>query len=148
MSSQRTIGFDMKMRLIATIKDEPTSVTGTELASSARREGNKKNEGLEMQALNEISITRGHHPGMCAYEIFVNKTFLTVVHGDGILIATPTGSTAYNLSCGGSIVHSAAQVICLTPINPHSLSFRPIILPTANTEIEIRMSSESRQDMA
>lgn len=85
---------------------------------------------------------------MCAYEIFINKTFLTVVNGDGILIATPTGSTAYNLSCGGSIVHNAAQVICLTPINPHSLSFRPIILPTANTEIEIRMSQDSRQEMA
>jgi NAD+ kinase len=101
-----------------------------------------------MQALNEISITRGNSGGMCSYEIYVNKVFLTVVQGDGILIATPTGSTAYNLSCGGSIVHNAAQVICLTPINPHSLSFRPIILPVENCVLEIKMKKHSRQSTA
>ena len=101
-----------------------------------------------MQALNEISITRGRHGGMCSYEVYVNKILLTIVQGDGILIATPTGSTAYNLSCGGSIVHPQAEVICLTPINPHSLSFRPIILPVQGCELEIRMSETSRQMFA
>jgi NAD kinase len=60
-----------------------------------------------------------------------------------VLIATPTGSTAYNLSCGGSIVHYSAQVMCVTPIAPHSLSFRPIILP-ANVDIKIRVPSTAR----
>jgi NAD+ kinase len=119
----------MKMRLIAEIKDP--------LAKE-----NEKTYAL--QALNEISITRGSSGGMCSYEIYVNKIFLTKVQGDGILIATPTGSTAYNLSCGGSIVHNAAQVICLTPINPHSLSFRPIILPVQNCELQIVMCKSSR----
>ena len=101
-----------------------------------------------MQAMNEISITRGMNGGMCSYEVYVNGILLTVVQGDGILIATPAGSTAYNLSCGGSIVHNAAQVICLTPICPHSLSFRPIILPTKNCSLTIRLSSTTRQSSA
>lgn len=70
--------------------------------------GRLKQDNYDIQALNEISITRGNHPGMCSYEVYVNDVLLTVVQGDGILIATPTGSTAYNLSCGGSIVHPLA----------------------------------------
>ena len=66
--------------------------------------------------------------------------------GDGVLISTPTGRTAYNLSCGGSIVHTGANVICLTPICPHSLSFRPIILPASNCILEIKLSETYRGD--
>jgi len=73
---------------------------------------------------------------MCKFDIYVNDVELTTVQGDGILISTPTGSTAYNLSCGGSIVHETADVICLTPICAHSLSFRPIILPK---DVEIKI---------
>ena len=58
--------------------------------------------------MNEISITRGDSGGLSAFEVYVNDILLTVVQGDGILISTPTGSTAYNLSCGGSIVHIQA----------------------------------------
>ena len=97
-----------------------------------------------MQAMNEISITRGDGAGMCSYEVYVNGTLLTVVQGDCVLISTPTGSTAYNLSCGGPIVHNSAQVVCLTPICPHSLSFRPIILPVLNCELSFRLSKHSR----
>lgn len=101
-----------------------------------------------MSALNEISITRGLNGGIMQLEIYVNNILLTVMLGDGVLISTPAGSTAYNLSCGGSIVHNAAQVICLTPICPHSLSFRPVILPVQNTEIIIRLSPSGRTDVA
>ena len=104
--------MDMRLRLVAKIHSD----ADVDL------------EPVTMQALNEISITKGSSGGMCSYEIYVNGILLTVVQGDGILISTPTGSTAYNLSCGGSIVHNSAEVICLTPICPHSLSFRPIIL--------------------
>jgi NADH kinase len=86
--------------------------------------------------------------GMGSFEIYVNDILLTTMLGDGVLISTPTGSTAYNLSCGGSIVHIAAQVICLTPICPHSLSFRPIILPADKCHIKIRLSKDSRQNKA
>lgn len=98
----------------------------------------------EVNALNEISITRGDYSGVAAYDVFVNEVMLTTVTGDGLLIATPTGSTAYNLSAGGSIVYNNASVICLTPICPHSLSFRPIILPADNITITIKLSESSR----
>jgi NAD kinase len=56
---------------------------------------------------------------------------MTTLVGDGLIISTPTGSTAYNLSAGGSIVQANTQCICLTPLAPHSLSFRPLIIPAA-----------------
>jgi len=102
---------------------------------------------IAMQALNEICLTKGSSGGMFSFEIYINGVFLTVVQGDGVLISTPTGSTAYNLSCGGSIVHNSAEVICLTPICPHSLSFRPIIL-SQSCEIQIRLHSSARVNQA
>ena len=89
-------------------------------------------------------MTRGNFGGLGSFEVYVNDVLITVVVGDGILISTPTGSTAYNLSCGGSIVHTGARVICLTPICPHSLSCRPIILPADTCELKIKMSVNSR----
>ena len=58
---------------------------------------------------------------------------MTTLVGDGLIIATPTGSTAYNLSAGGSIVQANAMCICVTPLAPHSLSFRPLIVPVSTT---------------
>jgi len=80
---------------------------------------------------------------MCRVDIYINEVFLTSVQGDGILISTPTGSTAYNLSCGGSIVHDTSDVVCLTPISAHSLSFRPIILPK-NVTIRVVLPEDAR----
>ena len=80
---------------------------------------------------------------MCFFDVYINDDLLTTVQGDGMLISTPTGSTAYNLSCGGSIVHPNANVISMTPICPHSLSFRPIILPDT-TKITIVVPEEAR----
>lgn len=113
----------------------------------ARKNQEERSLRYGVQALNEISITRGDQ-GMGSFEVYVNDVLLTVVQGDGILISTPTGSTAYNLSCGGSIVHIAAQVICLTPICPHSLSFRPIILPADQCHIKIKLCKQARQSSA
>lgn len=95
------------------------------------------------QALNEITISRGMREAMTQFDVYINDDLLTSVQGDGALISTPTGSTAYNLSCGGSIVHPNSNVISLTPICPHSLSFRPIILPDT-TKITIVVPEEAR----
>jgi NAD+ kinase len=79
--------------------------------------------------LNDVSIHRGAAPYLTNLEVYCDNTFVTNVQGDGLLLATPTGSTAYSLAAGGSMVHPAVPGILFTPICPHSLSFRPLVFP-------------------
>ncbi|KAK8154474.1 ATP-NAD kinase-like domain-containing protein [Phyllosticta citrichinensis] len=79
--------------------------------------------------LNEVVVDRGPNPTLSSIEIFGDDEHFTSVQADGICIATPTGSTAYNLAAGGSLCHPDNPVILLTAICAHTLSFRPIILP-------------------
>lgn len=121
--------IDYRTRLSCNLESiEPRNTIGQK-RMFINSDGGKEVQKPQCHALNEISVTRGNAEFMTRFDVYVNDTLLTTVQGDGILISTPTGSTAYNLSCGGSIVHSGADVICLTPICPHSLSFRPVILP-------------------
>ncbi|KAI1003252.1 hypothetical protein K3495_g4958 [Podosphaera aphanis] len=94
-------------------------------------------------AMNEVVIHRGNETHLVIIEIFVGGRFLTEAVADGIIIATPTGSTAYSLSSGGCIVHPLVSSILVTPICPRSLSFRPLVLP-ANTPITLRLSEKNR----
>lgn len=94
-------------------------------------------------AMNDINIHRGVEPHLTKLDIHVDGEFITRAIADGVTIATPTGSTAYSLSSGGSIVHPRVACILLTPICPRSLSFRPLIFP-ATSKICITASSESR----
>ncbi|MGA1868546.1 MAG: NAD(+)/NADH kinase [bacterium] len=104
----------------------------------------KEKQILHCSALNDIVIDKGNRNKLirlCAYidDIWVN-TFL----GDGIIIATPTGSTAYSLSAGGSIVYPDLHCILMTPICPHILTNRPIIIPdSARIELSIQSQKES-----
>ncbi|KAK4505586.1 hypothetical protein PRZ48_003549 [Zasmidium cellare] len=79
--------------------------------------------------LNDIVMDRGPCPTMTSIEVFGDDEHFTTVQADGICVATPTGSTAYNLAAGGSLCHPDNPVILVTAIAPHTLSFRPIILP-------------------
>lgn len=79
--------------------------------------------------LNDIVLDRGPNPTMSSIEIFGDEEHFTTVQADGVCVATPTGSTAYNLAAGGSLCHPENPVILVTAIAPHTLSFRPIILP-------------------
>ena len=81
------------------------------------------------EILNDIVIDRGPNPTMSAIEIFGDDEHFTTVQADGVCVATPTGSTAYNLAAGGSLCHPENPVILVTAICAHTLSFRPIILP-------------------
>ncbi|EFR04637.1 hypothetical protein MGYG_07644 [Nannizzia gypsea CBS 118893] len=81
------------------------------------------------QILNEIVVDRGPNPTMSSLEIFGDDEHFTSVQADGVCVATPTGSTAYNLAAGGSLSHPENPVILLTAICAHTLNFRPIILP-------------------
>lgn len=79
--------------------------------------------------LNEIVLDRGPNPVMSSIEVFGDEEHFTTVQADGICVATPTGSTAYNLAAGGSLCHPDNPVILVTAICAHTLNFRPIILP-------------------
>lgn len=96
-----------------------------------------------LHAINEVSIDRGSHPHLAIIDIYVNSHFLTEAVADGILISTPTGSTAYSLSAGGSIVHPLVKSLLITPISPRSLSFRPLVLPL-HTKVVLRLSKRNR----
>jgi len=93
--------------------------------------------------MNEVILHRGRDPHLAIIEIYVGGRFLTEAVADGMIISTPTGSTAYSLSSGGSIVHPLVSSLLLTPICPRSLSFRPLVLP-ANTPITLRLSEKNR----
>ena len=101
-----------------------------------------KREGLIMapNALNEIAILKQGLTNMLTIETKVNGELLHTSHSDGLIIATPTGSTAYNLSIGGPLVVPQNRGMILTPIAPHSLTVRPIIMPD-DWKIDIRVSS-------
>lgn len=81
-------------------------------------------------AMNEVVLHRGSDGKPIQVEMAVDDQFLTSTVGDGLIVATATGSTGYSLSCGGSMVHPMTQSVMLTPICPISLSFRPIVLPS------------------
>ena len=99
-------------------------------------------EGLIMapNALNEIAILKQGLTNMLTIETKVNGELLHTYHSDGLIIATPTGSTAYNLSIGGPLVVPQNRGMILTPIAPHSLTIRPIIMPYY-WKIDLRVSS-------
>lgn len=91
-------------------------------------------------AINDVVIDKGGWPKMIDITIVVNGELVTTFAADGLIIATPTGSTGYSLSVGGPIVSPESEVITLSPIAPHSLTVRPIVLPS-NKEIIIRADS-------
>ncbi|CAK7232228.1 NAD(+) kinase [Sporothrix bragantina] len=90
--------------------------------------GEQPEEGEQFEVLNELVIDRGPSPYVSNLELYGDDELLTVVQADGCIFSTPTGSTAYSLSAGGSLVHPDIPAILLTPICPHTLSFRPMVL--------------------
>ncbi|KAK8171493.1 ATP-NAD kinase-like domain-containing protein [Phyllosticta citrichinensis] len=98
-----------------------------------------------LYALNEIIMHRGRAPHLCHISISVNGRHLTDAIADGLIVASPTGSTAYSLSSGGCIVHPLVSSLVLTPICPRSLSFRPLVLP-ANAEVVLRVAEKNRSE--
>lgn len=92
--------------------------------------------------LNEVLIDRGNSPYHATLLLHCNDKFLTKVESDGIIISTATGSTAYSMSAGGSCVHPSVECICVTPICPLSLSFRPLII-SDSVQIKIQVTSSS-----
>lgn len=95
-------------------------------------------------ALNDISISRKETTSMITVDSFINEEFLNVFWGDGLIISTPTGSTAYSLSCGGPIIAPDNDNFVITPIAPHNLNVRPLIVKE-NAEFRLRVESRVPQ---
>ncbi|KAI0045282.1 ATP-NAD kinase [Auriscalpium vulgare] len=95
------------------------------------------------EVLNDLVVDRGPSPYVSMLELFGDEHHMTTVQGDGLTIATPTGSTAYSLSAGGSLVHPEIPAILITPLAPHTLSFRPMLLPDS-MEVRVCVPFNSR----
>lgn len=94
--------------------------------------GNSQGKNIFLRALNDIVISRGAAPRMIELEVTVNGQTVTCYRCDGLIISSPTGSTAYSLSAGGAIVSPDAQVFAITPICPHTLSNRSVIISSSD----------------
>ncbi len=103
-------------------------------------------ETVKLSALNDIVVTRASYQRMVAFDVLVNGDDLAHYQGDGIVVSTPTGSTAYSMSAGGPIVDPSLDVCVITPVCPHTMASKPVIVP-GSAEIEIKFKS-TFDDMA
>ena len=94
-------------------------------------------------ALNEIAVNRKNTTSMIKVETMVNDKYLTSYWSDGLIVATPTGSTGYSLSCGGPIIDPSTNSMVLTPIAPHNLNARPLVIPD-NSTVTLKVSGREK----
>lgn len=94
-------------------------------------------------AMNEVSVSRKDTTSMITIDTYLNGEYLNSYWADGLIISTPTGSTGYNLSCGGPILTPDAESLVITPISPHNLNARPLVIPD---ETEIRLKVSGREE--
>lgn len=126
--------------LHAVLNDRALTETRLLLDTAVQRDGITMASGL---AMNDVVLGRRETGRMIDFETRVNDTFVNNHAGDGLIAATPTGSTAYALSCGGPIIQPGLNAIALVPVCPHTLSDRPIVLPS-DAVIEVRRTSRYR----
>ena len=95
-------------------------------------------------AMNEITVSRKDTTSMITIDTYLNNEFLNSYWADGLIIATPTGSTGYSLSCGGPILTPDVESLVITPIAPHNLNARPLVIPD-KTEVRLKVSGREEQ---
>ena len=104
----------------------------------------KKEANFDLDfALNEVAISRKNTTSMISIETWLDDEYLTSYWADGLIISTPTGSTGYSLSCGGPVIMPESDSLVLTPIAPHNLNARPLVI---SAEREIRLKVSGRED--
>ncbi|WP_166962918.1 NAD kinase [Yeosuana marina] len=111
-------------------------------------ETSSKNEEIEAMnfAMNEIAVSRKNTTSMITVETHLNGEYLTSYWSDGLIISTPTGSTGYSLSCGGPVITPDTNSFVITPIAPHNLSARPLII-TDSTVIQLKVSGREESHL-
>jgi NAD+ kinase len=112
------------------------------LLAEAHRDGERFDTRI---VLNDVVVTKGALSRMIELTVSVSESLVTQVKADGLIVATATGSTAYNLAAGGPIMHPRVDALTITPIAPHTLTNRPIVIP-GNERIEVRPHADPHAD--
>lgn len=134
------ISLDTMYETIAAILDGHSVTEERMLLEGEIHRGDERVQNV--LAFNDVVVSKGIEGNMVEFEVRIDNEFIYNQRSDGLIIATPTGSTAYAMSAGGPIVHPSLRVISLVPVSPHSLSNRPVVLGS-DSVIEIIMSSDS-----
>jgi NAD+ kinase len=92
-------------------------------------------------AFNDVVVNKTALARLNHYDLFVDKAFVSSYRADGMIVATPTGSTAYSLSAGGPVLMPAVNAFVITPVAPHSLTHRPLVVPDSSV-VELRLRSD------
>lgn len=137
-----TVQKDNIDKFMQFIIDKKYSVSKRTLLSLTCSPDNEAIQDINF-ALNEISVSRKETTSMITIETYLNDEYLNSYWADGLIIATPTGTTGYSMSCGGPILTPDVKSIVLTPIAPHNLNARPLVVPD---ETEIRLKVSGRDD--
>ncbi len=119
-----------------------TSIIEERLMLSCTASSAKTQKQRRLVALNDIVVSREGLSRILRVEVQISKEKLTNFAGDGVIIATPTGSTAYSLSAGGAVIHPKLEAVIITPICPHTSSLRPIVV-SASEKITVKLQSSA-----
>ncbi|TGV00865.1 NAD kinase [Flavivirga rizhaonensis] len=137
-----TIQVDAIEQAIQNIIDGHYKISERSLLAIETTPENKNITSLNF-ALNEIAVSRKNTTSMITVETHLDGEYLTSYWSDGLIISTPTGSTGYSLSCGGPVITPSTNSFVITPIAPHNLSARPLIIPDS---IEIQLKVDGREE--
>ncbi|MDG2344399.1 MAG: NAD kinase [Flavobacteriales bacterium] len=136
-TAQEEIALAVKALEDKTYKIDERSLIEVNSTNSSSPFGNSN------YALNEVTIHKKDSSSMLAIHAYVNDEFLNTYWADGLIVATPTGSTAYSLSCGGPILSPSSDNFVITPIAPHNLNLRPMVV---NDNVTIKLQLDSREE--
>jgi NAD+ kinase len=144
-----SLGFLTEIRIDELLPSLDSVLAGTatfDERAMLAAEAHRKDAAVDVRiALNDVVFTKAAISRMIELSVWVSGGFVTRVKADGLIVASATGSTAYNLAAGGPIVHPMVDALVLTPIAPHTLTNRPVVIP-GGAEVEIRPHADGATD--